>query len=111
MRPDAEALEPVGVPAFQTDGLPNAGERSVPALFPEWKFGERRVGEHVRIIARAIDAHLDLVHAGDKLLCDVEAEGKKSANVVSHQCAIDPDMGDMKHRTKEKKNSPFTPVR
>src|SRR4051812_9182983 len=42
MRPDSKALEPIGVPAFQADGLPDAGKRSVPALLPKRKFGERR---------------------------------------------------------------------
>jgi hypothetical protein len=74
---EADAQDVLGTASFEECGLPDARQRTVPALLAEWDLGQRCFRILVRVVARALDAQLDLVRTSTKMLGDVEEEGQE----------------------------------
>src|SRR5579871_100994 len=75
MREDAELPNMVASAALERDGLPDAGERPVPALLPEGNLGEGVFRVERRVVGGCGHEHGEFVRAGSERAGDIEGEG------------------------------------
>ncbi len=75
--------------ALERDGLPDAGERPVPALLPEGNLGEGVFRVERRVVGGCGHEHGEFVRAGSERAGDIEGEGQVPALVAADLDAVE----------------------